>query len=173
MTDPLARIAALFDEADVEYALIGGHAVNTWIEPRFTADIDVTIEAGATAMERVKGILLREGLALEVEHGAELPSGPDFLRFASKDRTLRLEIQVAKTELQHEILRRARPAEGVRVATVEDLIILKLIADRAKDQADLDALSRLPGVDWSYVERWAQDWELTARLAELREAPDG
>ena len=173
MSDTLTRISQLLAEAKVPYALIGGHAVNVWLEPRFTADIDVTIDAGAAEMEELKRVLLREGLTLEIEHGGDLPSGPDFLRFASKDRSVLLEIQAAKTELQREVLRRARPTEdGVRVATVEDLILLKLIADRAKDQRDLDGLRRLPDIDWSYVERWAEEWELTAQLAGLREPRD-
>lgn len=72
-----------------------------------------------------------------------------------------MEIQAAKTALQREVIRRAVVSEeGMRVATAEDLVILKLIADRPKDQADLAGLVRLPGLDWAHVERWAEQWGL-------------
>ena len=56
----------------------------------------------------------------------------------------------------------------MRVATVEDLIVLKLIADRTKDQADLEGLLALGALDWAYVERWATTWGVLDRLRSKR-----
>ena len=63
---------------------------------------------------------------------------------------------------------------GARVATKEDLIVLKLIADRPKDRIDLEGLCALDGNDWSYVERWAREWDVLGRLERFRppESPD-
>ncbi len=58
----------------------------------------------------------------------------------------------------------------MRVATAEDLIVLKLIANRPKDQVDLLALAALPGIDWSYIERWADAWNVRDVLGRLRDA---
>ena len=170
--DPLAELGKILDGSQVQYALIGGHAVNAWLEPRFTADVDVTVQAGPDAFTRLRAALTRAGFAVLAEHGDGQPSGPDFARFRSLDGLMTLEIQVAKTELQAEVLRRAArtPASGMLVATPEDLIVLKLIADRAKDQIDLLGLARLPRIDWAYVERWAADWQVMDRLRRLREA---
>jgi hypothetical protein len=167
--DPLADLARLFDRAAVPYALIGGHAVNAWLEPRFTADVDVTVQAGAEGVARLRAILEEGGFAVQREYGADLPSGPDFVRFVSRDGLVRLEVQAAKTDLQRAVVARALSAEeGVRVATPEDLIVLKLIADRPKDWIDLTGLARLGSVDWAYVERWAKEWEILDRLERLR-----
>lgn len=122
-------------------------------------------------MEHLRRGLLAAGFRVAQEHGAALPSGPDFLRFAAADGALLLEIQAVKTPLQREVVERAvATPSGLRVATVEDLIVLKLIADRPKDQGDLDGLARLPGIDWGYVERWAEEWGLATRLRALRAA---
>ena len=43
MDDSLGALSGTLAEAEVVYALIGGHAVNAWVEPRFTADIGLTI----------------------------------------------------------------------------------------------------------------------------------
>jgi hypothetical protein len=91
------------------------------------------------------------------------------VRFVSADDTLILEVQTAKTEFQGEILRRAAARhDGARVATPEDLIVMKLIAHRPKDRIDLLGLIALPGLDWSYVERWAAEWQVRDRLDALR-----
>jgi hypothetical protein len=170
MRDAIEAVAALLDRARVPYVLIGAHAVNVWIEPRFTADIDVTVQASRDDLARLAASLASNGLATSREHGAELPSGPDFIRFSSVDGDVVVEVQVAKTDFQREVIRRAVDERGLRVATPEDLIVMKLIADRPKDRIDLRGLVALPELDWAYVERWAAEWGVAERIDELRSA---
>lgn len=169
MEDALTTVARLLERAAIPYVVIGGHAVNIWLEPRFTADIDVTVQASPDDTERLKDILALEGYAVTREHGTELPSGPDFIRFRSRDGLVTLEVQAAKTEFQREAVRRALVVDsGLRVATAEDLIVFKLIANRPKDRDDLRGLVRLPDVDWPHVERWAAEWGVLDELHRLR-----
>jgi hypothetical protein len=143
--------------------------VNAWLEPRFTADVDLTAASTPDEMARLRRGLIGAGFRVAREHGAALASGPDFVRFVAPDGALLLEVQAAKTPLQRELVQRAVVASsGLRVATVEDLLVLKLIADRPKDQGDLHGLAQLPGVDWSYVERWAREWDVADRVGRLR-----
>lgn len=167
--DAISALLDLLDRAGVEYVVIGGHAVNAWLEPRFTADLDVTLQADPDVMARLKAVLEERGYRVTREHGADLPSGPDFVRFVSDRESLTLDVQTAKTELQRECLRRAAASGRTpRIATAEDLIVLQLIAGRPKDEIDLLGLVRLDGLDWTYVERWAAEWELADRLRALR-----
>jgi hypothetical protein len=169
VNDAIASLASLLTRAGVPYALIGGHAVNVWLEPRFTADVDVTVQANAADLTRLRAVLGAAGYTIAREHGGDLPSGPDFVRFVSSASSVTLEVQAAKTEFQREVIRRATSVGGtVRVATPEDLIVMKLIANRAKDRADLEGLVRLPAVDWDYVERWAGEWGVLEQLGRLR-----
>lgn len=167
--DVLATLASVFEQAGLAYALIGGHAVNLWLEPRFTADVDVTVAADPAALARARAGLEALGYRVNAEHGAELPSGPDFVRFVRDPHDPPIEIQAAKTSLQHELIARATRDSGVATATPEDLILLKLIAHRPKDLADLAGLLALTGLDWSYVEQRARDWDVMDRLVRLRE----
>lgn len=160
--DDVARILS-----GAEYALIGGHAVNAVLEPRFTADIDVTIASEPAGLQRVRTALLTAGFQIEREHGAAQPSGPDFVRFVDDDGTV-LELQTAKTSLQRSAIARARDHAGVRVASPEDLIVFKAIANRPKDQIDLLGLVRLPGIDWAYVNAQASDWGVDVVIARVR-----
>ena len=61
----LERIAGILERSGVRYAVIGGHAVNGWLEPRFTADIDVTVAISAEELNELLGVLEAEGLAIE------------------------------------------------------------------------------------------------------------
>ena len=91
------------------------------------------------------------------------------MRFVSRDRAVIIEIQTAKTEFQRDAVRRGVTAgAGLRVATPEDLIVFKLIANRAKDRNDLLGLVRLPNLDWQHVERWATKWGVLEALSLLR-----
>ena len=170
MDEVFRTLAELMETAGTPWALIGGHAVNAWVEPRLTRDIDVTISADTSALERLKNAFVDTGWRVVEQLGGHEPSGPDFIRFARGDQEPPVEVQVAKTAFQQRLLERATPTSGgaVPVATVEDLIVLKLIAARKKDEADLDALGRLPGVDWAYVEHWATAWEVIPRLERLK-----
>jgi hypothetical protein len=160
------------ESAAISYAIIGGHAVNTWLEPRFTADVDLTVAAGPEDLMRMNQALEKAGYSIARQHGATLPSGPDFVRWLSGAGDV-VEVQVAKTDLQREVVRRAIVAEsGARIATKEDLIVLKLIADRPKDRIDLEGLCALDGNDWSYVERWAREWDVVSRLERFRAPGD-
>ena len=64
MDDVLASLGNLLTRTGLPYALIGGHAVNVWIEPRFTADVDVTVQATAADLARLEASLAAEGYAV-------------------------------------------------------------------------------------------------------------
>jgi hypothetical protein len=111
---PLVELARLIASTGVRYAVIGAHAVNVWLEPRATADIGLTVEAGVADERRLRDALLAAGYRLAEAHGAGTPSGPDFVRYVSADEAARLELPTAKTPFQRELLDRARPTEDVR-----------------------------------------------------------
>ena len=59
--------------------------------------------------------------------------------------------------------------ETVHVATLEDLIVYKLIAGRTRDVADIEEMvetQRLGGTepDWEYVRGHARAWDVEGRL---------
>ena len=127
--------------------------------------------AGSTEINRLRSLLFDRGFIVDAEYGGEQPSGPDLTRFVSQNPKVIFEFQAAKTELQESVVHRASTDDrGVRVATAEDLIVLKLIANRSKDQIDLDQLCKLPDLDWEYIERWATEWELSELIAQFRDA---
>ena len=166
--DSFASLTQLLEETGLSYVIIGAYAVNVWLEPRFTADIDIVIHAEQEHLAVLKDALAEKGFTQVQEMPVDSPSGPDFIRFSSEQDVLKLEVQIAKMEYQEEVIRRSQSVDSLRIATPEDLIVMKLIADRPKDQIDLQGLVQLPDIDWPYIEKWASEWEITDRLSRVR-----
>lgn len=166
---PLLEFARRMEAAGLDYALIGGQAVNTWVRPRITDDFDFVVLADRAAIERFEAMLRDAGFIYLRRQDADSWSGPDFIRMRHPDRVLTIDLQVSKLDYQDGIIERARSTTGgVPIATREDLLIMKLIANRSKDHKDLLALAALDGLDWEYVELWAERWEVAGRLRDLR-----
>jgi predicted nucleotidyltransferase len=83
------------------------------------------------------------------------------------DQEVVVDLILADSEyLRTALARRRLVAFGslqIPILTVEDLILLKTLAGRLQDQADLEkirARQKELGVDWDYVERWKTKMEL-------------
>jgi len=157
-------------EGGLRGALIGGQAVNCWVEPRITLDVDVTVVSDGEVVRDVVERFVAEGFVILIKQDPGSASGPDFVRMRHADTSVELDMLVAKTEFETTVIGRAVNAPGLPlpVATVEDLLVLKLLASRNKDWKDLYDLGKLPDVDWAYVERWCAFWEISERLTNLR-----
>lgn len=162
-----------FEQAGLDAVLIGGQARNFWAEPRATMDYDFTVAADAEAFRRLRESLGAHGFRTVRDQGPTQSSGPDFVQMVNTETGEAIDLQAAKTAFQAELIERGVRIDSeqpLRVATVEDLLVLKLIANRKKDQNDLIELAALEAVDWSYVEHWAPVWGVTELLTNLREA---
>ncbi len=170
--DAFASLKRFLAETDLPYVVIGAYAVNVFLEPRYTADVDLLVQATESDVETLKDVLMDNAFSVQTEQATDEASVPDVIRFKSDIDALVLDIQIAKTDYQREVIDRATEVGGLRVATAEDLIIMKLIADRAKDRIDLEGLIALPDLDWQYVHRWAVMWDVEGRLTAVRKRDD-
>lgn len=164
--------ASLFAEAGLEAAVIGGVARNYWELPRLTYDLDLTVAAEKDAVEIVVRAFVEHGYEVMRNQGPEQRSGPDFVQLLNPRSHQVVELQAAKTDFQALVIERGTPipgAEPLRVASREDVIVLKLIAFRRKDQDDLVNLANHPDIDWGYIEHWADVWQVSDRLPQLHE----
>ena len=139
-------------------AVIGGVAASLLGRPRVTKDVDmvVLIDDGAWPA------LLAAGRA----HGIE-PRVADALEFARVSRVLllvhqptgiELDVSLAALPFERELIERAhqRTVRGVsfRVATPEDIVVMKALALRPRDVADIEAIvEATPELDLERVRR--------------------
>ena len=161
----LLEIASILDDLRVPYMLIGGLAVSLWGEPRSTLDIDLSLWVEPAEFDSIVA-----AISARVR-----PLPQDALVFARETRVLpvvssqgvRADLVFAALPQELEAIRRAQPmpvgSSMVNVASVEDLILMKLVSEREKDAEDARRLLlRFKGkIDRDYLE---------PRLTELAEA---
>ncbi len=168
----LSEIEDVLGPLSERLVLIGGMAFNYWCEPRYTADLDFVVSADEAVVGQLVNQLNSRGYEASRIQGAGQPSGIDFVRLTDPSGRKVVEFQTAKTDYQELLIRRGvvpDSAVPVRVATPEDLVVLKLIAGRSKDYPDALALAQMENLDWPYVEQWAATWQVEDRLQRLRE----
>jgi len=140
-------LARYFDEAGVEYALIGGYALAAHGISRFTQDVDVLVNPSAANSRRWILALSR----LPDAAARELEADPDV--FAAQERyAIRVNDEITVdvlpsaagctwNELKGNIMRVDIDGIGVKVLDLEGLLKTKLVP-RPKDQADAEAIRR-------------------------------
>lgn len=158
--------------------LIGGQAVLLHGRPRLTEDIDVTLGASPDELPAV----LRVCDALELR-----PLPEDAERFVRRtfvlpaldpDTRIRVDWIFSTTPYEQQAIGRAVTVEiedvPVPFAAVEDLILHKLFAGRARDVEDAEGVVRRKGheVDWEYVQRWAREFTSVPGRQRLPERVD-
>ena len=152
----LLEVTGALDRLRIPYMLIGGLAVSLWGEPRSTLDVDVTTWVESKDFEHT---ISEIGKHLKV-----LPKEP--ISFVQSTRVLpcmssqqaKIDIIFAALEEERRIIQRARPIQAagstIKVASVEDLLFMKLASERPKDMQDSRALLRRfrKTIDRSYLE---------------------
>lgn len=173
----LTFLGESFRIAGLRHALIGAHAVIAWSIPRATADFDFIVAASRDSIASLRAALESQGLQIHRLQNPSASSGPDFVQLKTPDQLLQVDLQTAKTEYQDLIIARAVADEryGISVASPEDIVVLKLLAMRGKDQRDIHVLieAREDTLDWEYIEHWARTWDVVKELRIFRPQPEG
>lgn len=176
----IRSIVETFDREGIPYAIVGAYARNAWARPRATTDADFAVELDAGRLARL--LAAADALDLTVRKTrTEVPEDPvpDLLLLVSRrDPALRVDFLVAKTQFERSAVARAQATTlaGVpcRVADPDDLVVYKIVAGRTQDFADVEEVVRARRaagrpIDWTHVERWAADFGLEQRVADLRQ----
>lgn len=145
--DLLQALGAVLDRWGRWY-VFGAQAVVAYGVPRFSADVDVTVELAPDAAERFVRDMQAGGFALRVDD-------PEFVRrtrvlpFVHAATGMPLDVVLAGSGLEDEFLGRAKITDiggaNVPLIDVADLVIAKVLAGRPKDMEDARSLWRLHG----------------------------
>jgi predicted nucleotidyltransferase len=145
-------------EAEVDFVLVGGLAVNAWGYLRATRDIDLVPDPSSENLARLDALLVELGGKVEVgERLLESSAIKAFLR--TGDRTLvltdlgRIDILQGLPQIPTFSALDGRASEveidglTVRVCSLDDLLEMKRASDRPRDRDDLEALEAARDAD--------------------------
>jgi predicted nucleotidyltransferase len=158
----LARLARALDDAGLPYMVIGGQAVLLYGEPRLTRDVDLTLGVGPERLADVLGVVERLGLRPLVEP-EPFVTETLVLPCEEPESGIRVDLAFSLPGYERTALTRTNRVQvggaEVRFASVEDLLIQKVVAGRPRDLEDArGVLLRNPGVDVGYVRRWLTEF---------------
>lgn len=144
VTRLLRAVPALEKASGVRLAVIGGVARGVWAPARNTVDVDVVADAAELAT-----VVAAAGAGGLVVHAPDFDkmsrSGMARLRLPEHlTGRVRLDIIAATHPYYERVIERAQIADvggmQVRVACAEDIVLLKIMADRPQDRADVAAI---------------------------------
>ncbi len=145
--NPIYQAAAdlqdFFNRQGWKYCFIGGIAVQRWGEPRFTADVDVSLLTGFGSEEDYAGVLLsrfnsRRSDALEFSLQTRV-------LLLEEDNKVGLDIAFAAMPFEENAIKRSSaysvaPGISLKTCSAEDLLVYKAFSDRDIDWLDVQGI---------------------------------
>lgn len=165
-------VQALIDACGGRGVIIGGMALGLLAEARMTVDVD------AVMMSEDRDV---QDIVREAQSRGFASRSRDPVAFARTTRVLPLvhtatgagvDLSLGALPFEEEMIGRARHVSvagtNVAIPTPEDFIILKAIAHRPQDFADIRTIvETYPDLDRKRIERWVRDFADTLEMPEL------
>ena len=160
----LKKIAFQLKGNSIPYMVIGGQAVLLYGEPRLTRDIDITVGMGVDGLDRVEKIMKAIGLKSLVEKEKAFVERTMVLPTLEKKSGIRVDFIFSFSPYERQAIERARDVKLgnsiVRFASLEDVVIHKVIAGRARDFDDVKSiLLKNPNYDLIYIKKWLKQFD--------------
>ncbi len=181
LNDALRDFAQLFERLSVLYAIMGGLAVRVHGIPRPTHDVDITIAIDRSQLPELYDAVRALGYTVPdayttgwVDQVAGMPVVKFRLYLAGHG--IDIDVFLAESRFQEELLSRRQPiqieATPAWIVSPEDLILLKLLANRPRDIADIgDILFTQGQLDESYMRHWGEQIGVLERLEDVLANP--
>jgi hypothetical protein len=139
--------------------VIGGQAMLLYGEPRLTKDIDITLGIGIDGLAKIKRIVNSLHLEFLTDHVEEFVKETMVLPVIDAPSGIRIDFIFSYSPYERQAIERARGIRfgktSVKFAALEDVVIHKIIAARARDIEDVRCiLLKNPDYDSRYIEKW-------------------
>lgn len=140
----LKKISRESRKASIPYMVIGGQAVLLYGEPRLTRDIDITLGIGVNELGKITKIVSIIGLKILVKNGKEFVERNMVLPTIEKKSGIRVDFIFSFSPYGRQAIERGKDIKlgrtPVRFASLEDVVIHKVIAGRARDIEDVKSI---------------------------------
>lgn len=164
----LEHIAGELPSQNIPYMIIGGQAVLLYGEPRLTKDIDVTLGVGTEGIKKVMRSVRNLGFKILISDPEEFVRETMVLPTLDEKSGIRVDFIFSFSAYEHQAIQNAKQvkigSQAVFFASLEDVIIHKIIAGRPRDLEDVrSVLLKSPGFDHHYIEKWLGEFDASLK----------
>lgn len=160
----LSKISKELEERKIPYMIIGGQAVLIYGEPRLTKDIDITLGVSPKELSKIESLSTKLKLKVLVENPKDFVKKTMVLPVEDEKTGISIDFIFSFSEYEKQAIKRANPVEilktRVKFASLEDLVIHKIIAGRARDLEDVETMIlKNPKYDEKYIKKWLNKFD--------------
>jgi len=160
----LSKVSKELDERKTPYMIIGGQAVLLYGEPRLTKDIDITLGLSPERLSEIISLCKKLNLRILVENPKDFVNKTMVLPVQDEKTGISIDFIFSFTDYETQAIKRANPVKmlntHVKFASLEDVVIHKIIAGRARDLEDVETmLLKNPDYDEKYIKNWLKKFD--------------
>lgn len=175
---PVSLLAALADlvkwleAAQIPAVVIGGVASSLLGRPRLTQDIDALAIMPESEWETAIGTAQHFGITPRIEQAVEFARQSRVLLLKHKESEIDVDVVLGGLRFERDAVERGQTHKvsgiSIRLPRVEDLMIMKLIAHRAKDLQDVEGLlDAHPGANIEEVRQHVREFASATAMSDL------
>lgn len=154
--------------------IIGGIAVSLVGQPRATQDIDGLVLLKGDQQEQFFKKILNSDFSPRLSDAFAFARRRRVLLLEHKESHIKVDISFADLPFQEEALERKAYVriDDLKIPTpsAEDLVIMKVVAHRPRDIADIEGIMSLnPDLDLKRIRYWVKEFAKALEMPELKE----
>lgn len=152
----LKKIARELDSVSIPYMVIGGQAVLLYGEPRLTKDIDITLGVDTDSFDDIEKLITKLGFKILTKDCKAFAKRTMVLPAVDEKSSIRIDLVFSFSPYERQAIARVNKIMfddvAVKFASLEDVVIHKIIAGRPRDIEDVRSiLAKNPKYDERYV----------------------
>lgn len=172
LLEPLAALQRLLTLFDNQGVIIGGIAASLLGQPRFTADLDAVIFLSINDLPKLIEAAAQEGMLGRIADAEAFARKNRVLLLQHVSSGIKIDISLGILPFEAEMIERGQEISvgniQLRLPTPEDLIIMKAVAHRPKDIADIQAIAAShPNLDKERIRSWIEQFGDALDLPDL------
>ena len=178
LVSALNALARWFEREGIEGAIVGGVAASLLGRPRMTRDVDAVVLVDEYGWERFVVSGRRSGFDPRIDDPIEFARRTRVLLMRHTSSGIDIDISLGALPFEREMIDRHQSMTvgpvTIPVITPEDLIIMKALARRPRDMADIESvLDANPEMDLDRIRDWLREFSAVLEMPEILEDFEG
>jgi len=174
VTAALTDVMRWFADEEIRGVIVGGVAASILGRPRMTRDVDALILAEDTGWDRLVRSASSFGITPRIENAIDFAARTRVLLLRHDPSGVDVDVMLGALEFHNELVARSALVDlgvlQVRVPSPEDLVIMKAVARRPRDIADIESILMVDRVlDLDRIRQKLREFSSLLDMPEIQE----